>query len=123
MKKHLFLILGSVISIFTSCDLSGDYNYKPDIVFLQNPIVINRSDTLGFTIDAAGEYMLDTIRVGDTVSFFMVFDGYSNHLTELNIIQSLDSVSSILLPPVESLDTIFSSTSNYNQGKFRNNFV
>jgi len=117
MKTPLFILLGLISLIFTSCDLNSESNSQPDIEFLQNPVA-NGTDTLVATYQEAGIFLLDTLTVGDTVSFRIYITGYSNNLKEYYMIESADSVSEILLPSRSSMDSIFLSTSNYATGKF-----
>ena len=118
MKKYFYSILGIIILSASSCDFTPETNYQPDIFFLQKPIS-NNDDTLSiYNTFEANTLSLDTLHVGDTVSFFMYLEGYTNNLTEFYLKLSADSAAGILLPNKASLDSIFLSTSNYNQGKF-----
>ena len=116
MKHSLFIILGLVLLGFTACNLKSESNYQPDIEFVKNPL-LNDSDTLHVYYTDQG-YRLDTIRVGDTVSFQLYITGFANNLKEFYLTTSSDSVSEVILPSKTSLDSIFLPTSNYNQGKF-----
>lgn len=118
MKTQKYLLLGLIILAFTACDLNSESNYKPDIVFTQNPIV-NNSDTLNvFYTDQADVYRMDTVEVGDTVKFRLYITGFSNHLKEFHLTQSADSVSKIILPNINSMDSVFLSSSKYSEGQF-----
>ena len=118
MKKYFYSILAVVTLILSSCDFTPQSNFQPDIFFLQRPIT-NNSDTLYFYNSfETNTVIIDTIHVGDTVTFFSYFNGYSNNLTELYIKQSADSSTAIILPNKLSMDSIFQTTSNYSQGKF-----
>ncbi len=117
MKKYSYFILGLIASAITACDLTGESNYRPDITLLQQPI-LNHADSLDVTFEEANSYRLDTIHVGDTVSFFVRTRSFANSLKEFNLTQSSDSVSRIILPAKESLDSIFLSTSDYSKGRF-----
>ena len=89
-----------------------------DILFVQNPVT-TKGDTLKLLYtDQADVYKLDTIQVGDTVNFRLFINAYSNKISSFFITQSADSVSQILLPSVNSMDSAFLSSSNYSQGKF-----
>lgn len=116
MKKYSYFILGLFISAFTACNLTGESNYKPELL-LSVPI-LNHSDSLDIRLTDDNNYLMDTIHVGDTVNFLVLSKGFVNNLKEFNLIQSSDSVSRIILPPKESMDSIFLSTSDYNKGKF-----
>jgi len=117
MKTPLFILLGLISLIFTSCDLNSESNSQPDIIFYQNPVAHNDTLDVNYTLEA-GVFILDTLTVGDTVSFKVYINGYSNNLKEYYMIESADSVSKILLPSRTSMDSIFLSTSNYATGKF-----
>ena len=118
MKKYFYSILAVVTLILSSCDFTPQSNFQPDIFFLQRPIT-NNSDTLNFYNSIEPNTInLDTIQVGDTVTIFSYFKGYSNNLTEIYIKQSADSSTAIILPNKTAMDSIFKATSNYSQGKF-----
>lgn len=118
MKKYYYSILGLMILILSSCDLNSESNYQPDIFFLQQPIA-NNTDTLNlYNQNKTNTISMDTIYEGDTVSFLLYLNGYMNKLTRLDLVQSADSNTSILLPNKQSMDSVFSNTSNYSQGKF-----
>lgn len=118
MKTHFYGLLGLIIYLFTACNLTSESNFKPEIKFIQNPIV-NNSDTLDiFLTDQAGVYRMDTLQVGDTVKFRLYISGFSNNLKEFRLTQSADSVSEILLPTLSSMDSVFLSTSKYSEGLF-----
>jgi len=118
MKTRIIIALGLIILTLSACELNSVSNYKPDILFVQNPIT-SKGDTLKLLYtDQAGVYKLDTIQVGDTVNFRMFINAYSNKIRTFFITQSADSVTQILLPSVNSMDSAFLSSSNYSQGKF-----
>jgi len=119
MKTRLFILLGFFAIVLTSCDLNGSTNTSPEILFVTNPF-INKSDTLNkYLTDESGVIRLDTIHVGDTVTFRMLFYGYTNNLSTCNIIQSDTSVTKILLPSKSTMDSVFiSASSNYAAGSF-----
>ncbi|HOV83328.1 MAG TPA: hypothetical protein PLE52_00730 [Paludibacteraceae bacterium] len=117
MKKQLFILLGCLSILLSSCLKEEDTNSTPTISFLSYPLT-NNNDSLKIRI-INGSYVLDTIEVGDTVFFELGFNSYYNNLTSFYLQQSIDSVGKILLPPVENLNTIFSSSlSDYEKGKF-----
>ena len=119
MKAQLFILLGLFAIAFSSCDMNGSSNSTPEILFVSSPVV-NKSDTLNrYATDDASVMRLDTIQVGDTVTFRMLFWGFSNNLSTCNIIPSDTSATKILLPPTNSLDSMFlASSSNYSKGNF-----
>jgi hypothetical protein len=118
MKTRFFIILSFLSIVFTACNLTNESNYTPYMSFYKSPIV-NGTDTLGiYYTDESNVYRLDTITVGDTVSFQMYYNSYSNNLLSVYLTQSADSVSRIILPRKTVLDSIFLSTSDYSKGKF-----
>ncbi len=119
-KKSGFMILGFVFSFFfmVSCDLSGDSNYTPQISFVSYPIKQNGDTIHVKTISGSDELLLDTISVGDTVTFKLLLNGFSNNLQSLYLVQSADSVSRVVLPRKTAMDSIFTSASDYKNGKF-----
>ncbi len=120
LKKISFINIFIVMIAFTqvSCDLSGESNYTPQLSLVSLPKLQN-GDTLKIkNISDSDELLLDTITVGDTVSFFLLLNAYSNNLTSFYINQSSDSISRILLPEKATLDSFFLSTSDYKSGKF-----
>lgn len=117
MKTKLLIIFGLIIMAFSSCDLNSESNYKPTIQYY-TPALSGKTPLGLYLTDAADVVRMDTIHVGDTVSFYMVFDSYANNLVTLSIAQSADSVTKLILPPVSQLDSVFGPTSNYNSGTF-----
>ena len=111
---QFFLLLALVSITFAACSLEGEANYTPQIVPYINP-----SDSLSmYYTDVADVYRMDTITVGDTVSFYLQMSGIENNLTTFYLKQSADSVSRVILPVKSSMDSIFLSTSDYKTGKF-----
>ena len=119
MKTKYIILLGLIAICFSACNLTGSVNNTPQILFVTNPIC-NKTDTLDkYYTDVSSVYRLDTIQVGDTVSFRMLLYGYSNNLTAYNLQVSDTTVAKVLLPTSTSLDSIFSGTSSdYSSGKF-----
>jgi len=119
MKTRFFILLGLIAIAITSCDINGSTNNTPVIKFVTAPF-INKTDTLNvYLTDESDVIRLDTIHVGDTVTFRMLFYGYSNNLSTCNIIQSDTSATKMILPSTNSLDSVFlSSSSDYSAGKF-----
>lgn len=118
MKKILFPLLFVVALFVVSCDFSGESNYTPAILPLQLPVK-NSQDTL--KIDVSGEQgvlLMDTIQVGDTVQFAFRIEAYANLLTAMSIKHTPSGAAQILLPPVELMDSIFKSNSDYERGEF-----
>lgn len=117
MKARLFLLLGIFTIAFSSCNLNGESNFQPRIFFVQNP-VLNGKDTLDIQLTDEGVYRLDTIQVGDTITFRMLIDGVANKLLNYTMTQSADSAAKFILPSVSSMDSIFLPTSDYKKGIF-----
>lgn len=118
MKKTLIPLIFLLSVFLVSCDFSGESNYTPGIFMIQHPLK-NNKDTL--ILDVSGEqgvYLLDTIQVGDTVQFAMRLEAYANILTAMSIKHSPSGASQILLPSVESMDSIFNANSDYEKGDF-----
>lgn len=117
--RTLFFILIAIVALgFTSCDLTSESSTTPSVTFYSS-IVTNKNDTLGvyYTSDAK-VYVLDTITVGDTVTFNMYLTSFSNNISDYYMVQSADSVSKIILPDVTSMDSLFLASSKYSQGIF-----
>lgn len=113
MKTRFFIFLGLLTLIFTSCDLNNESNNTPEIYFYKDPVV-NRTKALGKYLADYGILKLDTIYVGDTVSFQMYFYAYANNITSINITQSTDSLTQLVFPK----DSIyFLPTSDFEKGK------
>ena len=119
MKTKISLLIILIGAILSSCNLEGESNFTPEVIFYKLPTNTTTNDTLNiYYTDIANVYRLDTIAVGDTVSFQMFMTGYYNNLTAFYITESSDSISKIILPSKSSMDSIFSSSSNYSTGKF-----
>jgi hypothetical protein len=118
MKTYIIALLALLSISFTSCDLEGGSNYTPDIFFLMNPVK-NHADTLNrYYTDKSGVYLMDTIAVGDTVSFVLYLEGYANNLLSFRMETEPDSVTKIILPAQSSMDSIFVAGTQYDKGIF-----
>lgn len=119
MRKYIYCLIALISIVLTACDLNRSTNNTPRILFVTSPR-LNANDTLTIHYtDEGGVIRLDTISVGDTVSFRIFLDGISNHLSSYYITQSDTSSTKILLPGKSSMDSIFISTSSdYSNGKF-----
>jgi len=119
MKTRIYILLGIIAAAFSSCNISSTSNNTPEILFVTNPFV-TQTDTLNkYYTDESGVYRLDTVQVGDTVTFRMLLYGFSNNLSTFNVIPSDTSATKILLPSINSLDSIFvTAGSDYSAGKF-----
>ena len=119
MKNRIYILLGIVAIAFSSCNISSTSNKTPDILFVTNPFK-NKTDTLNnYNTDVSGVYRMDTIQVGDTVTFRLLLYGYANNLSSYNVILSDTTSTKLLFPATNSLDSVFlASASNYSIGKF-----
>jgi len=119
MKIKILALIAFVVIALSACDLSGDSNATPSFMFYSAPFTTS-GDTLSMKYtDDSGVYKLDTISVGDTVVFQILMYGYNNNLTKFYLKQSSDTTSArIILPTTTSLDSVFTSDSNYANGNF-----
>lgn len=117
MKKQIFILLTFAAILLTSCNLTGESNFTPDIFLGRLPINQN-GDTIKAYITDDGSFKLDTMTVGDTLSFILTVTGYENNLKAFYIKQSADSVTRAILPPKSSMDSVFISGSDYQAGVF-----
>ncbi len=118
MKSKIFFILASIIVLVSSCTLEGESNTTPQIILIKNPTLQNGDSLLAYLTDDGGVFRLDTIEVGDTVTFSPYMTGFDNNLTAFYLKESADSVSKIIMPNKASMDSIFLPTSDYKTGKF-----
>lgn len=117
MKNYIYIGLLLISVIFSACDLTSNSNTTPQIFFLDKPR-LNTKDSL-FIQYFDGTYVLDSICVGDTVTFKIGLNGFQNHLTSLYLNRSDTAATKINLPPKISMDSLFNSNiSNYSSGKF-----
>ena len=98
--------------------MDGESNYTPQIVILKDPTLQNGDSLFASSTDEGGVYRLDTISVGDTVTFLPYMTGFDNNLIAFYLKESADSVTHIILPNKVSMDSIFLPTSDYKTGKF-----
>lgn len=118
MKKYLFLFAVATAFFLQSCDLDGGANYTPRIE-LGNYIINQKGDTLKIkTTNEPNTLLLDTIYIGDTLNFSVVFNAFANNVEAISLKQSADSLTRIQLPPVDSLNKVFSTESDYKKGIF-----
>lgn len=117
--KIKLLIFSALIAVgLISCKLEGESNYTPSFDFIYYPRTQSGDSLEILYTGFAGVFRMDTISVGDTVSFYMYANAYSNNLSGIYITQSADSTTSLLLPNAASMDSIFSTASDYKTGKF-----
>jgi len=118
MKTYFFIQLALFTIAFTSCNLTNESNYSPELYAWASHI--NKTDTINqYLTDEGGVRRTDTINVGDTLVFIMYLNGVTNNLKNFYLTQSDSTISKILLPVETSMDSIFSkSESNYSKGQF-----
>jgi hypothetical protein len=117
MKVYPIIVI-SILSLFlVSCDLGTEVSYTPEIQLTDYPILNDKSLNCWLT-DVKGTLKLDTISVGDTVQFKVAFQSFENNIKSIYINPSDTSVAEIILPEKESMDSIFSTLSDYKAGKF-----
>ncbi len=122
IRHFIFIIVAALSVAFTSCDLEGESNYTPFIILNFVKPVTQTNDSLEiFYTDQSNVFLLDTIQAGDTVTFRVGFNGFTNNLKAMYISQSADSVTRIILPNKLSMDSIFTTESDYAKGKFMMN--
>jgi hypothetical protein len=119
MKTKIFFLFAFLVGLisFNSCNLDNESSYTPEIIFVQLPFN-QHGDTLKAFITDAGSFKLDTINVGDTVSFFLYLTGYQNNLKTFYLKQSADSSTRIVYSSIATMDSIFTVSSNYANGQF-----
>ena len=117
MKNRIYILLGIIAIAFSSCNLNSSSNNTPEILFVASPFV-TKTDSLSSYLTDDGVYHMDTINVGDTVTFRLLLYGYANNLSVYNIIQSDTTSTKLILPATYSMDSIFTSTSSYSKGIF-----
>jgi plastocyanin len=113
-------ILASFLLLFVliGCSLEGDSNQTPQIALAAYP-KIQSGDTLEIkSTNENNVFSVDTIQVGDTISFVLYMLSYHNDLTAFYLTQSEDSSALIVLPDLISMDSVFMAHSEYENGKF-----
>ena len=84
IRHFLFIIVAALSVAFTSCDLEGESNYTPFIILNFVKPVTQTNDSLEiFYTDQSNVFLLDTIQAGDTVTFRVGFNGFTNNLKAL----------------------------------------
>lgn len=116
-KFSILIVL--VVGLFlSSCSLDGESNYTPNMSLLADP-KNQKGDSLKIYLTAtADQYLMDTIQVGDTVSFALLVNAFTNNVTALYLTQSADSVTRIITANKQSMDSVFLETSDYKTGKY-----
>ena len=105
MRK--FFLITVVISLFlVSCMKDAGSNFTPQIAC--SVIYRNGTDSMAVS-DINGKYVLDSMSVGDSISFQVVFDAIGNNLTLAQVSSSDSAVLKLKYKNISSLDTAFSS--------------
>lgn len=112
------LILVVTLFFFSSCSLDGESNYTPEISLLSPPKNQKGDSLRVFYTANSGEFLMDTIQVGDTVSFALLVNAFTNNVNAFYLTQSADSVTRITTATKQSLDSVFQATSDYKTGKY-----
>jgi len=120
MKRLLFFIYLFISVLFTACNMTSSADYTPEIVPVHNAVRQNKDSLYMHYTDKGGVYRLDTVYVGDTVTFTMGFTGIANNLVLVGIVNSVpDSVAQVrLIGSTSELETVFLPTSDYAKGLF-----
>ncbi|MDD4992902.1 MAG: hypothetical protein PHR83_11760 [Paludibacter sp.] len=120
MKRHFLFILFFISVLFTACDMTGSADYTPEIIPVRNAVNQNKDSLYMHYTDKGGVYRLDTVYVGDTVTFRMAFTGVANNLVSVGIVNSVpDSVAKVVLLATKTdMDAVFLPTSDYAKGLF-----
>mgnify|MGYP006864371618 FL=1 len=88
------LVFFCVLIAFSSCNWNTEPQYSPEIYgshFYVNPVfegdsLVSAKDTLSLSYDSEdGTYDLDTVYVGDTITFASVFYSVNSNLVSVNI--------------------------------------
>lgn len=119
MKSSAILLIILFTIFFSSCNLNSSSNSTPQILMVTQPQLNSKDSIFTYITDMASVYQLDSINVGDTVTFRILLNGITNHLISYYITLSDTTSTKLLLPKKNSLDSVFnSSLSNYSIGKF-----
>jgi hypothetical protein len=120
MKRHFLFILILMSVVFTACDMTGSADYTPEIIPVRNAVNQNKDSLYMHYTDKGGVYRLDTVHVGDTITFRMAFTGIVNNLVSVGIVNSVpDSIAKVVLLATKAeMDAVFLPTSDYVKGLF-----
>ena len=114
MKTPHFILLAVFGLIMASCRLTGDAESTPEIYLKAMRIAGKDTTYLHFMGN-----VLDTIRVGDTITFRTDVYSQYNNLLQYKITSSREkSVEFIWSDIDESLGTLFTSETDYDKGLF-----
>lgn len=120
LKKIVFGLMLTLLSgVFTSCDFKGgSSNYTPTVLLARKPWV-SGGDTLNLSFNTSGStYVLDTVRVGDTINFAFYFSAFSNNLKTLKFDQSADDVTKFVWVDRDKLNEYLTTGTDDTRGLF-----
>ena len=118
MKTKHLLFIALLSAIFIACDPPASYS-TPGFRF-QGVVNNITGDSLSGYDEGLNVLRMDTIKVGDDITFNLILDGGTyNSLTSFSITLSDTTSTKIILPETSALDNVFSSSlSDYKNGKF-----
>lgn len=115
-------ILSCCLSVlfFISCSQSEKIDRTtPKFNFPNDAVFTAYKDTLRLKGTFRNGFQIDSIAAGDTAYFRIDIDGVFHDLTEIDIALSLgDSIAELLFLDKAYMDSLFLSSSNYEEGKF-----
>ena len=118
MKTKYILFISLLSAIFFACEAPTSYS-TPGFRFsgVVNSIT---GDSLSAYDEGLNVLRMDTIKVGDVISFNLILDGGTyNNLTSFSLTLSDTTSTMLLLPETSLLDNVFSSSlSDYKNNKF-----
>lgn len=116
MKRQNFFMIAVLAALFISCNVKDGYNeYTPSISIEKEYATLNTKGQVQFKITSeALTFGFDSLHVGDTVGFNLIFNAYGNRLKEFDIVPS-DSTAVKLIQP-DSIDNYLLSTSDVKKG-------
>ena len=114
MKIYQFILFGLISLALFSCKLDGVSESTPGF-YLVKIMHIAGNDTTHLNFQGN---TLDTISVGDTITFQSVVYSQYNKLLQYNITSSREKSVEFLWGEKEHLDSIFTSSSDYDKGLF-----
>ncbi len=116
MKKKLFIPAVLIIAlVFTGCNLGGSSNYSPRLEMYPTAS-INPDSTLNLGYTTDGNIKLDSVHVNDTVTVFLIGNGFANNLEKLDIAVT-EPGDITFIAPHDSVTSQFDPTSNFAAGK------
>ncbi len=123
MRKNILLCTLCSIAflfIFGACNMTSESNTTPDIRYA-SPITRHAADTLMIDtlLVTVGEngYVLDTIEVGDTVCFDLLFNTGLNNMQRIHIKHDT-TCSQLYYFFRDQLETLVLPSSNFETGEF-----